>query len=87
MSNLEAHQAGMSDRTFGIAVGLGALPLFLGFAFAGQAARGRAAAISVAMIVIVARFTWQERKRIWYWVTLSCFMGCGFRGMPISVPK
>ena len=70
----EARRTGMSDRAFGVAVGLGALPLFLGFALSGQAARGRAAAISAAMIVVVARFTWDQRKCIWYWLTLSCFV-------------
>lgn len=65
----------MSDRLFGLVTFLGVLPVFFAFAIAGQPARGRAAAISAGTLVVVARFTWEQRKSIWYWVTMSCFAG------------
>lgn len=65
----------ISDRLFGLVTLLGVLPVFFAFAIAGQPARGRAAAISAGMIIVVARFTWGQRRCIWYWVAMSCFAG------------
>jgi hypothetical protein len=69
----EASKPMISDRLFGLVALLAVLPVFFAFAIAGQPARGRAAAISAGMIIVVARFTWEQRKCIWYWVTMSCF--------------
>jgi hypothetical protein len=63
----------ISDRAFGLVALLAVLPVFFAFAVAGQPARGRAAAISAGIIIAVARFTWEQRKCIWYWMTISCF--------------
>ena len=75
MSNSESEQLGMSDRVFGVVIGLSVLPLLFLFAILGNAALGRAAALSTAVILVVIRLTWDLRKHHWFWATLICIVG------------
>jgi hypothetical protein len=51
-----------------------ALPFFFLFASFGEPAKGRAAAISVGMIVAVIWMRWDLRKRLWLWITIAIWV-------------
>jgi hypothetical protein len=57
-------------QKWALLAGLCSLPVLFLFAYLGNAGEGRAAAICVAVIIIAARYRWDLRKRIWFWITL-----------------
>lgn len=48
-----------------------ASPLFIVFAYFGDPGRGQAAWVSAGVIAIAARFWWEFKGRIWYWLMLA----------------
>jgi len=50
------------------------MPPFFLFAFAGEPARGRAAAISVAVLLTVTRACWNLRRYPLFWVTAAILL-------------
>jgi hypothetical protein len=45
-------------------------PLFILFNYLGDPGRGQAAWVSAGGIAIAARFLWDLKNRVWYWITL-----------------
>jgi hypothetical protein len=50
------------------------IPIFFLFAFLGNAGRGRAAGISVAVGMIVIRACWNLKKHAWFWATAAVLL-------------
>jgi hypothetical protein len=63
----------ISDRVFGVIAVVAASPVFFWFAIRGYPAKGRAAALSAAFVMLVIRFTWHLKNRVWFWATIACF--------------
>jgi len=67
--NLPSPETALTHK-WGLLAGLcSLLPLFI-FAYLGDAGKGRAAAISLAVIIIVARARWDLKNYAWFWITL-----------------
>jgi hypothetical protein len=47
------------------------LPIWGLYAYLGDPGRGQAAWVSSAMICLAARFYWDLRKYVWFWVTIT----------------
>ena len=47
------------------------ISIFVIFAYLGDPAKGRPAAICVAMTVLVVWMRWDLRKRVWFWITIT----------------
>lgn len=67
-----ADHSTISDRVFGVVAVLAASPVFFWFAIRGYPARGRAAALSAAFLIVVVLFTWYLKKHVWFWATIAC---------------
>lgn len=50
---------------------VGAVPLFLLFAYFGKSAIARPTLYSFAIIVIAIAMRWQLRKHVWFWITIA----------------
>ena len=50
---------------------VGAIPLFLLFAYFGKSAIARPTLYSVAIIVIAIAMRWRLRKHVWFWITIA----------------
>ena len=46
-------------------------PLFFLFAYFGDSGRGQAAWVSAISLVTAARFLWDLRTRVWFWLTIT----------------
>lgn len=53
-----------------------ATPVFFLFAYLGDAGRGRAAAVSVGVIILAARARWDLRREVWYWTAIAVVAAC-----------
>jgi hypothetical protein len=62
-------------QKWGLLAGACSLLALFAFAYLGDAGRGRAAAISLAVILIAARARWDLKKFGWFWVTLVVVTG------------
>jgi hypothetical protein len=62
------------SRKWGLLCALLTSPLFLLFAYLGDPARGRAAWVSAIAVILAAKFFWDLRGRIWFWVTLGALV-------------
>ncbi|MGA8740615.1 MAG: hypothetical protein WB561_05450 [Terracidiphilus sp.] len=62
---------GRLTRESAVVALLCALPFFLFFAYLGDPAKGRAAAGSVGMIVLVVWMSWDLKKHMWFWTTIA----------------
>ena len=51
-------------------------PVFFLFAYFGDPGRGRAAAISVGVMVIAVRACWDLKNNLWFWMTVAIVAGC-----------
>jgi hypothetical protein len=60
----------------GILIALCALPAFALFAFLGEPGRGRAAAISVFVILLCARIFWGLRRLVVFWLVMAILALC-----------
>lgn len=56
---------------WGYAVGLCASLLYILFDLSGDPGRGLAAAIGAGMTVLVTRYFWDLRMRVWFWITIA----------------
>jgi hypothetical protein len=45
-------------------------PIFILYVILGDTGRGRAAWLSAMMIALVARYFWDLRNRVWFWVAI-----------------
>jgi hypothetical protein len=45
-------------------------PLFIVFAYFDDPGRGQAAWVSAGAIAVAARFLWDLRTRVWFWITI-----------------
>lgn len=52
------------------------VPAFFLFAYFGEPARGRAAAISVGVLTMAVGASWDLRREAWYWVTIALLAAC-----------
>ena len=59
-----------------LVIALCAIPLFLLFAFLGDPARGRAAAICAFVIMLSARIFWSLRRHVLFWLALIIAIPC-----------
>ncbi len=55
-------------KSWGLTVLVLTLPLFL--VFLGDPGRGLAASISAFSVIFIARYLWDLRSRVWFWITL-----------------
>ena len=53
-----------------------AAPAFFLFAYFGEPGRGRAAAISIGMMVIAVRACWNLSRSAWFWITVGILACC-----------
>ena len=58
-------------RKFGLLAAICTSPLFIVSAYLGDPGRGQAAWVSAGGIAIAARFLWDLKNRVWYWMTLA----------------
>lgn len=72
MMKIQANHPNVSDRVFAIFTLLAVSPLFFWFAMRGEAAKGRAAALSAGVLIVVIRLTWDRRRYFWFWGTMAC---------------
>lgn len=50
---------------------LGAIPLFLLFAYFGRFDLARPSLVSVAMVTIAIAMRWKLKQHVWFWVTIA----------------
>lgn len=60
---------------WGALVGLCCSPLFFVFAYFGDPGRGMAAMISSGLIVVLVKYFWDLRNRVWFWITIAFIVG------------
>ena len=58
-------------KTWALLAGVCVSPLFFLFAYFGDPGRGRAAFVIAGMIALAARFLWDLRTRVWFWITIT----------------
>lgn len=75
MTKIDSDHPSVPDRVFAIFALLAVSPLFFWFAMRGEAAKGRAAALSAGVLIVLIRLTWGRRRYVWFWVTVACFAG------------
>jgi hypothetical protein len=46
-------------------------PIYILYNYLGDPGRGQAAWVSVMMIALAARFFWDLRNRLWFWMTIT----------------
>jgi hypothetical protein len=56
---------------WGLLAGICTSPLFILFAYFGDAGRGRAAWIGAAIVFVIVRGFWGLRARAWFWLTVA----------------
>jgi hypothetical protein len=57
-------------RKLALVIALCAFPLFFLFAYLGDPARGRAAAICASVVMLCARIFWSLRRHVLFWLAL-----------------
>jgi hypothetical protein len=59
------------SRKWALLAGICTSPLFILFAYFGDPGRGQAAWVSAVAIAVAARFLWDLRGRVWFWITIA----------------
>ena len=76
MTELKDNQSSdLFSRKWLLIVILCMVPAFFLFAVLGDPGRGRAAAISLAVIIVAARTRWDLKNYAWFWITLVVLIG------------